>query len=312
MVSEAIDLSPEKLRALVAAADHGSFSAAAAALGKSQSAVSQNIASLEATLAIPLFDRSGYRPALTAAGQRVLEHARRALEELDGIGGLARTLGKGVEAVLSIAVDEMFPMECLLIVLHDLRGRFPTTRLDVRTGPLGEVAEMVVRRTVGLGLSGPLEIEPDGLTREPIATIGLVPVAAPHHPLAKARGPLSDAVLRPHVQVTLTDRSPYTAGFQRGTVGSEQWLVGSLATKRSVLLAGLGWGTMPRHLVADDIDRGALVKIRPEGWPNEDFQVDIDAVFLKRDPPGRAGRWLIERLAHLAGGRRERPRPPGR
>src|SRR5260370_30697287 len=58
-------LTLDQMRILVAVADRGSFSAAARALGRVQSAISQSIQTLETTLGLVLFDRSGKRPQLT-------------------------------------------------------------------------------------------------------------------------------------------------------------------------------------------------------------------------------------------------------
>lgn len=58
----------EQFKALLAAAETGSFSAAARRLGKAQSVVSTAIANLEIDLGLELFDRSGRYPVLTEAG----------------------------------------------------------------------------------------------------------------------------------------------------------------------------------------------------------------------------------------------------
>ncbi|MGL4777328.1 MAG: LysR family transcriptional regulator, partial [Aeromonas veronii] len=65
----------EQLRILLAAAETGSFSAAARKLGKAQSVVSSAIANLEIDLALTLFDRSGRYPQLTEAGARMVQEA---------------------------------------------------------------------------------------------------------------------------------------------------------------------------------------------------------------------------------------------
>jgi DNA-binding transcriptional LysR family regulator len=72
------------LRALVAVVEHGTFASAAESLGFTQSAVSQQIASLERLVGERLFDRpGGPRPVtLTAAGRMVLKHAERMLEQV--------------------------------------------------------------------------------------------------------------------------------------------------------------------------------------------------------------------------------------
>jgi DNA-binding transcriptional LysR family regulator len=74
------DVDPHLLRTFVAVAETGSFSAAAQRLSYTQSAVSQQIAVLEADLGTPLLTR---RPvALTAAGERLRRHATPLLARL--------------------------------------------------------------------------------------------------------------------------------------------------------------------------------------------------------------------------------------
>ena len=67
----------QQLRYFLAAAEHGSFSAAAEALLMAQPSLSDQIRRLEAELGVPLFTRAGRRLALTEAG-RMLQPARRA------------------------------------------------------------------------------------------------------------------------------------------------------------------------------------------------------------------------------------------
>ncbi|MFI5896612.1 LysR family transcriptional regulator [Actinoplanes sp. NPDC051513] len=71
-----------QLEALVAVADAGTFTDAAARLGLSQAAVSRAIAGLEAALGTRLLQRTTRHVSLTASGARVLPAARRVLEEV--------------------------------------------------------------------------------------------------------------------------------------------------------------------------------------------------------------------------------------
>ena len=72
-----------QLQALIAIADHGSFSAAAAALQTVQSNVSSHVARLERELGVQLVDRHGGR--LTEEGQAVVERGRRVAAELEAV-----------------------------------------------------------------------------------------------------------------------------------------------------------------------------------------------------------------------------------
>lgn len=69
------------LRSLVAVGDAGTFTDAAVSLGTSQASVSRSVATLERTLGIRLFQRTTRSVTPTTAGIRILEHARRVLDE---------------------------------------------------------------------------------------------------------------------------------------------------------------------------------------------------------------------------------------
>ena len=77
------DFTPTGLRVLREVAERGSFSGAARALGYTQSAVSRQVAALEAIAGRPLFDRGRGGARLTPAGTRLLVRAGRVLDELD-------------------------------------------------------------------------------------------------------------------------------------------------------------------------------------------------------------------------------------
>ena len=77
------DLTPSGLRVLVEVAQSGSFTAAARVLGYTQSAVSRQVAGLEAVAGRALFERRRDGVTLTAAGARLLARAVRVLDELD-------------------------------------------------------------------------------------------------------------------------------------------------------------------------------------------------------------------------------------
>ena len=72
----------DQLRVFRQVAETGSFSAAARAMHRAQSAVTYAVQKLEDQAGVELFDRSGYRPVLSEAGRALLPRAVRILEEL--------------------------------------------------------------------------------------------------------------------------------------------------------------------------------------------------------------------------------------
>ena len=80
-----MDLELRQLRCLVAIVDEGTFTDAAVALGVSQAAVSRTLAALERALGVRLLRRTTAEVMPTAAGLRVVAHARRVLAEVDDL-----------------------------------------------------------------------------------------------------------------------------------------------------------------------------------------------------------------------------------
>lgn len=91
-----------QLNAIVAIAEHGSFSAAADALATVQSNVSTHIKKLEQELGMPLVDRS--TSELTEAGLLVVERARRVIGELDAMSSDVTALTRQVVGTVRLGV----------------------------------------------------------------------------------------------------------------------------------------------------------------------------------------------------------------
>lgn len=101
-----MNFSLEQLLAFDAAAETGSFSAAARRLGKAQSVVSTAVSNLEADLGVTLFDRSGRYPQLTDEGKRLLVDAHRIIRECENLQALSGEMTTGIEPRLTLAVDD--------------------------------------------------------------------------------------------------------------------------------------------------------------------------------------------------------------
>jgi DNA-binding transcriptional LysR family regulator len=293
-------LSVDQLQVFLAAADHGSFSAAARALGRAQSLVSYAVQRLEEQIGLVLFDRAGYRPVLTAAGQALLPRARRVVGEVGAFRALSRGLATGVEAEVCLTVDGMYPMCRLLRALLDFRAQWPAVSPRVLVDNMGAAAEQVLEGRSSLGLLGMVATQLPELELRPAASITMVPVAAPHHPLAQHPGEVLSEHLKDHVQLVLTDRSPHLSGPDRGVFSSQTWRLNDLGAKHAMLRAGLGWGGMPAHLVRDDIASGKLAQLASPYWDPERLMPMF--VAYRRDAAlGPAAQWLATHLASLNG-----------
>jgi DNA-binding transcriptional LysR family regulator len=290
-------LTLDQIQILLTVVDQGSFSKAAKKLNRAQSAVTYGIQKLETQIGIPLFDRTTYRPALTEAGRTLLLRARRIAEETNAFRDAARSLASGLEAELTIVLDSMFPMPSVVEALRAFAERFPTVPPRVYVQPLGAAAELVLDGTCMIGLLPLIFSDIALLKRFPLLTIDLLPVVAPGHPLAEFDEPIETNVLQKHVQLVLTDRSALTAGRDYGVLSGRTWRLADLGAKQSMLLAGLGWGNMPAHLVEADIAQGRLKVIRPVEFEARTAQLVMCGTYLADHRLGPAGQWMIEHLA---------------
>ncbi len=289
-------VSLDQLRSLIAAADAGSFSAAGRRLGRAQSVISQTLANLEGQLGLRLFDRAGRRPVLTDSGRALLAEARTVAEGMDRFKARARDLAGGLEPELSVAVDVLFPSRALTCAVVAFQQEFPATPLRLLVEALGAVVEPVLDGRCALGIMGSLPVAAPALTLERLTAVRMVVVAAPGHPLVAHRGRVPAALLAAHTQLVLSDRSRLTEGREFGVMSRHTWRLADLGAKHAFLRAGLGWGGMPDHVVAEDLAQGRLVRLDPEDWPEGGQAMPMSAIWRTAAPPGPAGRWLVAQL----------------
>lgn len=297
-MSDALTL--DQIQLLLAVVDHGSFSGAARKLNRAQSAVTYGIQKLEAQLGVALFDRSSYRPSLTDAGRALLPRARRIVEETAALRDQAQGLAGGLEAELTVVIDAMFPMPRLVEALRAFTAKFPTVPPRIYVQSMGAGAEFVLNGTCMIGLLPLVFSDTAGLQHVPLLTVQLLPVVAQDHPLAQLDGPIPTDVIRRHLQLVLTDRSALTEGRDYGVLSSQTWRVADLGTKHAMLLAGLGWGSMPTHLVADDVRDGRLKVIHPAEFDARTAHLVMGAAHLASRPLGPAALWMMQHFSETA------------
>lgn len=138
-----LDLDVRQLAALRAVAEEGTFGRAATKLGFTQSAVSQQVASLERTVGMRLFDRPGgpRPPALTPAGSVLLDHARAVLDRLDHAADELDRLRRGIVGKLEIGTFQSISTK----VLPTAMGRFRAAvgGVDVRLTESDDKEELI-------------------------------------------------------------------------------------------------------------------------------------------------------------------------
>jgi DNA-binding transcriptional LysR family regulator len=243
-----------------------------------------------------VFDRDATRrPQLTDAGRALAAEACAVLRSVDRLMAKARGMTGGLESEISLAVDVLLPSSRLTDAAQAFKAAFPTVSLRLHLEGLGAVTRLVMDGSASLGVCGAHHTTHPSLERMVAGGVELVPVAAPEHPLA-AKGGLAPGDAADHIQLVLSDRSDVTEGRDFGVLARETWRMGDLSAKHALLLAGVGWGSMPRPMIADDLAAGRLVTLALPEWPRVDYAFVL--AYRTDRPPGPAARWLIDRFLH--------------
>ena len=288
-----MSLSLESLQLLVAAADSGSFSAAARRLGKAQSAVSTGIANLEIDLGLTLFDRSGRLPRLTAPGERMVAEARALLAQQGQLQALAAELAAGIEARLTLAIDDDSLLPWLTPVLEQLAAAYPLLELELLFPMMEDLSDMLLsgRAQLAIGYQG--LVTPVALTRFGLGRMAMPLVVAPDHPLTRLSAPgLED--LRQHRQLMVTARQPGTERERFRLSTAIWWVEGDLGVLELVK-RGLGWATVPAFLLTEALAHGDVVCLPDEALPPIP-ELSIELLWHSARPLGPAAQWLRQTL----------------
>jgi len=145
------NLDMDALRSLVAILRLGSLARAAERVGRSPSAVSQQMRKLELQLGEPLFRKQGRRVVLTEAGDRVHAYAHRILELNDEAVHAVR--GAAIDGVVRFGLPGDFAESWLPAALGQFRKAYPAVRVDVLVERNGMLLERLDRGELDLVLA---------------------------------------------------------------------------------------------------------------------------------------------------------------
>ena len=279
----------EQWAVLAAVVDQGGYAQAAAALHRSQSAVSYAVARLQDELDVPLLAIEGRKAVLTPHGQTLLQRARGLLRDMNTLELLARSLKQGWEAELTLVVDAAFPREHLMKIVAELQQLCPDTQMQLSDAVLSGAEEAILDGHADVVVTAHV---PAGHFGEFLVDVSFVAVAGPAHPLLAMGHDLSFEDLIRHVQVVVRD-----SGAQHprddGWLGAERrCTVSSMEASLATVKAGLAYAWLPEHVVAESLRNGTL-KLLPLATGRE-RRVPLYLVLVHSEVAGPAARAAVE------------------
>lgn len=293
----------DQLKVLRAVVETGSVKLAAESLNRTQPAISQALKALEFQSGAALFDRSGYRLELTPVGQRVYLQSLRVLSETEDLAQLIRHFEQGQEETITIAIDAAADMAIMTPVLNGLQSRFADTRVVLRTEVLSGAIEAVASGAAALAVAPAIHVllEEAGFDYMPLAGSMMRNVAAPAL-LDAMNAPRTLTDLRRFHQIIARDSGRASGLFDRELgvqKGQRRWYVSDLSMKKQLLVAGLGWGRLPGHMITEEMAQGQLRDIVvPDTHLN--FDINIFAFRQRKPITGPVAAYLWEAFADVA------------
>ncbi|EQD44206.1 LysR family transcriptional regulator, partial [mine drainage metagenome] len=286
-----------QLRSFVTIAESRSLNQAARKLNRTASTLSYQLAELEKDLGHKLFTRLGRHLELTPFGAIVLEEA----ETLIGVAqaGAERLtyLSQGGEHRIRLAISDLIAPERIVELLTTTSERYRLTEIIWSTEVLMGAWDALASRRADLAIGVTTQASPPGDYRlHLLGTAEFLFVMSPDHPLAQEPEPLTPNVVRPYRAVAATDSSRGLPTRSFGTLPGQLLLrVPNQHVKRLAILAGLGIGHLPRHLIQTDLAQGLLVTRRATHSPQE--PTEFYMAFRAEDPL-KTGRPALFALIH--------------
>lgn len=244
----------DQLNMFIAVVDMQTFSAAAKKLYISQPSISVAIKNLEEELKISLFDRSHYRPKLTAAGQEIYLKAQQMLGLEKELRLSAELLANGEERQIKIVLDIVAPLPLILHLIGAYFTHEKACKLELSFCVLGSGLKDVLMGEADLYI-GPIFEAVENLEAHFHSYYYMIPVLSRNH----AYGKLPLKQLKAHInevsRVILRD------GQARSHEGSNIYVEDYLI-KKETIVAGLGWGRLPLWNIEGELKRGSLIDIR--------------------------------------------------
>lgn len=253
-----------QLRAFAALSRTGSFTLAAKEMFLSQSAVSHSMKALETDVGCRLFDRVGKKVLLTQAGEALLHHTEKILQEMAAARAGLEQLGKWGVGRLRIGASPTACQYILPAVLREFKESFPKCRIAIEPGDTLEAIESVRENRIDLAIT----LEPrneDQFEFHPLFTDELTFIVGAMHPWARDGHVVRSDI--PKQSYVLYNKKSYTFRMVRDYFNQEDMVLntvielGSMEAIKELVKLGLGVSILSPWIAQKELLEKSLVAL---------------------------------------------------
>ena len=258
-----------QLRAFVAIAESGTFTAAAERVHVTQAAISMQIRQLERETGARLFIRAPRKVMLTEAGEKLLDRAQAILREHDAaLQEMAALTGAERGRLRIGSASAMVSGDPLPQILKRLKNDHPGVEASVVSGTSEELVQGLLAGEIDAAFVS-LPVEARGIQTELLNEDYLVAIASPQHKLAKQK------VVSPYAlaneKLILGERGGNTRRLidqffaHAGVTPKIAMELSRLAAIKRMVEEDMGLGIVPLQSVREEVAKGTLVRWWIEG-----------------------------------------------
>lgn len=284
-----------QLHALLAVAEHRSFSAAARALHTVQSNVSTHVARLELEVGAVLIDRAGGE--LTAEGEIVADRARRILSELRSIEDDLASHRDDVSGQVRLGIIGTTARWLTAPLLEQLNREFPRVEITIIEATTTSLLPQLVNGRLDAAIIN-LPVEHPDVDSRPLFDEERIIVAPLTHPLAKKKRVTlkelsSHEILMPPVGTSFRNEIETDARRARVTLQTKAEVDG-LRLLTSLAFQGFGAALVPASAAPNYLS-GDWIRLPVEGLSPRSVGIAVS----RRSPPSTPTRRAVESLISL-------------
>ncbi len=282
----------EALQTFLMVIEKGSFTAVAATLYKTPSAISYRIKALEGSLGIQLLERTTHSIVPTIAGRQLAAKAQHLLELHRCFYDELEIIKTGIEPSFTLVFNNLLYEDTAAAqLLAHLSEKFGSAALKVQKSVFTGVWDYMIheRGSFAIGTPSFHSIDEDFVTT-PLGLIEWILVCSPNHPILKEETDLSGESVRRYPVVNIQDTSVHSSGRPAWRLeGQEEIIVPNLATKIRCHVEGLGIGFLPRPIAEEQISQGRLRELVVEGVTRQPSPMSYAR---RKNDAGRIGNYL--------------------
>lgn len=288
----------KQLRYFARVAELGSFTRAAAELRIAQSALSYQIAELEAELGVSLLDRHSRGVNLTEAGASVLERAHRVMQEASDLRTDAISRSRYPSGQIAFAAPPSIARVIAPDVIETFRRDYPQVRLTMREETVDVIYDWLLKEQVDLGLwydrADAAAIQTEVLLTDRMHLVGSAKLAPP-----------ADLTVEALASIPLLMTTPAYGWRRKLEHGLQEFElkpsiraeIDSLSVIKELVIRGFGHAVLPRSAVYTELVDGSLWAMPVRGLSLES---KLMLVRLKHRAPTPASEALAELIGRKA------------